>query len=60
MQEIAVEFVYAIKTRRRFNRLAKVTFRASTRLTSLLFAMRTSTVATAPKKVTMYTSTHNL
>ena len=60
MQEIAVEFVYAIKTRRRFNRLAKVTFRISTRLTSLLFAMRTSTVATASKKVTMYTSTHNL
>ena len=60
MQEIAVEFVYAIKTRRRFNRLAKVTFRISTRLTSLLFAMRISTVATASKKVTMYTSTHNL
>ena len=60
MQEIAVEFVYAIKTRRRFNRLAKVTFRVSTRLTSLLFAMRTSTVATTSKKVTMYTSTHNL
>ena len=59
MQEIAVEFVYAIKTRRRFNRLAKVTFRVSTRLTSL-FAMRTSTVDTASKKVTMYTSTHNL
>ena len=60
MQETAVEFVYAIKTRRRLNRLAKGTFGVSTRFTSLLFAERTSTVATASKEVTMFTSTHNL
>ena len=60
MQEIVVEFVYTIKTRRRFNRVAKGTFRVSTRSTSLLLAGRTSTVATASKEVTMFTSTHNL
>ena len=60
MQEIAVEFVYAIKTRRRFNSLAKSTFRVSTRFTSLLFAVRTSTVAIASTEVTTFTSTHNL
>ena len=45
MQEIAVEFVHSVKTRRRFSSLAKTTFRVSTRFTSLLFAVRTSKVA---------------
>ena len=35
-------------------------FRVSTRFTTLLFAVRTSTVATASKEVTMITSTHKL
>ena len=60
MQEIAVELVYAVKPRRRFYRLTKSTFRVSTIFMSLLFAVRTSTVATASKEVTMFTSTHNL
>ena len=58
MQEIAVELVYAVKPRRRSYRLAKSTFRVSTIFTSLLFAVRTSTIATASKEVTMFTSTH--
>ena len=60
MQEIAVEFVHSVKTRRRFSSLAKSTFRVSTRFTSLLFAVRTSKVAIVSKEVTMFTSTHNL
>ena len=60
MQEIAVDLVYAVKTRRQFYRLAKSTFRVSTIFTLLLFAVRTSTVATASKEVAMFTSTHNL
>ena len=47
---IAVEFVYSIKTRRRFHSHAKCTYRVLARFTSLLLAMRTSTVATAPEK----------
>ena len=43
-REIAVVFVYSIKSRRRFNSHAKRTVRVSTGFTSLLFAMRTSTV----------------
>ena len=54
------EFVYSIKTRRRFHSRAKCTYRVLARSTLLLFAMRTSTVATAYKKVTMITSTHIL
>ena len=60
MRVIAAEFVYAIKTRRRFHSHAKCTYRVLARFASLLFAMRTSTVATAYKKVTMITSTHFL
>ena len=36
------------------------TFRVSTTFTSLLFAVRTATVATASKEGTMFTFTHNL
>ena len=57
---IAVEFVYSIKTRRRFHGHAKRTYRVLARFTSLLFAMRTSTIATAHKDETMLTSTHIL
>ena len=46
---MAVEFAYSIKTRRRFHSHAKCTYRV---LARLLFAMRTSTDATAYKKVT--------
>ena len=60
MRVIAAEFVYSIKTRRRFHSHAKCTYRVLARFPSLLFAMRTSTVATAYKKVTMITSTHFL
>ena len=56
---IAVEFVYSIKTRRRFYSHANCSYRlVLARFTSLLFAMRTSTIATAYIKVTMITSTH--
>ena len=48
---IAVEFVYSIKTRRRFHSYAKCTYRGLARFTSLLFAMRTFTIATAYIKV---------
>ena len=54
------EFVYSIKTRRRFHSRARCTYRVLARFASLLFAMRTSTVATAHKKETMITSTHFL
>ena len=60
------KFVYTIKTRRRCKSLAKSTFRVSTRFTSLLFPVRTSTVATVSKEGTMFTFTlapaftHNL
>ena len=47
---IAVEFVYSIKTRRRFHSHAKCTYRVLARFTSLLFAM-TFTIATAYIKV---------
>ena len=47
---IAVEFVYSIKTRQRFHSHAKCTYRVLARFTSLLFAKRTSAVATAYKK----------
>ena len=59
MREIALDFVYSLKTKRRFNCHAKCNF-ASKKLTSLLLAVRTSTVAAASKKVKMITSTHNL
>ena len=42
------------------NSHAKSTARVLTSFTLLLLAVRTSTVATASKKVTMITSTHNL
>ena len=48
---IAVEFVHSIKTRRRFHSHAKRTYRVLARFTSLLFAMRTFTIATAYIKV---------
>ena len=48
--EIAVEFVYSLKMRQRFNSRAKFTVRFSSRFLSLLFAGRTFTVATASKK----------
>ena len=54
----AVEFVYSLKTRRSFNSQVKWTARASTSLTSLLFAVRTSAVTFVSKKVTMITSTN--
>ena len=57
---MVAEFVYSIKTGRRFHGHAKCTYRVLARFTSLLFAMRTSKVATAYKKVTMITSTHIL
>ena len=60
MREIAVDFVYSLKTKRRFNRHAKCTVWVSPKLTSLLLAVRKSTVVTAPKQVKMITSTHNL
>ena len=43
-----------------FHSRAKCTYRVLARFTSLLFAMRTSTIATAYKKVTMITSNHIL
>ena len=46
---IAVEFVYSIKMRRRFNSHLKCTFRVSTSFTSILHAERTSTVTIAFK-----------
>ena len=55
-----VEFIYSVKTRQWFHSRAKCTYRVLARFTSLLFAMRTSKVATAYKKVTMITSTHIL
>ena len=57
---IAVQFVYSIKARQRFHNHAKRTYRVFARFTSLLFAMRASTVATASKKATMITFTHIL
>ena len=49
MQEIAVDFVHSLKTKR-FNGHAKCTVWVSTKLTSLLLAVRTSTVAAESKK----------
>ena len=60
MWEIAVDLVYSLKTKRRFNSHAKCAVWVSTKLTSLLLVVMTSTVATASKKVKMVTSTHNL
>ena len=51
----AVEFVYSIKRDDDF-----IVSKVLERFTSLLFAMRTFTVATAYCKVKMITSTHNL
>ena len=51
-----VEFVYSLKRRRRFNGQAKWTVRASSSLTSLLIAVRTSAVTFVSKKVTMITT----
>ena len=58
--EITVDCVYSLKTKLWFNGHAKCTVWVSTKLTSLLLAVRTSTVATVSKKVKMITSTHNL
>ena len=58
--KITAEFVYSIKTRRRFHSRAKWIYHVLARFTSLLFAMMTSTVATAYKNVAMITSTHIL
>ena len=60
MWEIAVDLVYSLKTKRRFNSHAKCAVWVSTKLTSLLLVVMTSTVATASKKVKMVTSAHNL
>ena len=60
MLVIAIEFVYSMKMRRRFQGHAKYTYQVLARFTSLLFALRTSTVASADKKVTMITSAHIL
>ena len=57
---IAAEFVYSIKTRQWFHCHAKCTYQVLGTFTSLLFTMRTSTVATAYKKVAIITSTHIL
>ena len=58
--EIAVDFVYSLKTKLRFNSHAKWNVWVSTKLTLLLRAVRTSTVVIALKKVTMIASTHKL
>ena len=55
IQVITVEFVYSFKTRQRFGGQAKCTGRISSSFTSILLAVRTCTVATASKKVTMIT-----
>ena len=60
MREIAVYFVYSLKTKQLFNSNAKRTVGVLTKLMSFLLAVRTSTVAIALRKVTMITSTHNL
>ena len=51
MWEITVDLVYSLKTKRRFNSHAKCAVWVSTKLTSLLLVVMTSTVATASKKV---------
>ena len=50
IREIAVDFVYSLKTKQRFNGHAKCTVCVSAKFTSLLLAVRTSTVASALKK----------
>ena len=60
IRAIAVEFVCSIKTRQRLHSHANHTYGVLARFTLLLFAIRTSTVATTYKKVTMITSTHIL
>ena len=59
MREIAVDFVYSLKKKRRFNSRAKCTVWIWTKLRSLLLAVRTSAVATASKQV-KWSSTFNL
>ena len=49
-QVIVVEFLYSIKMKRQFRSNEKCTYRILARFTSLLFAMRSLTVATAYKK----------
>ena len=51
--------IFYLYTRQWYNSHAKCLVHFSTRFTSL-FAVRTSTVASASKTVTMMTSTHNL
>ena len=58
MREIAVYFVYSLKTKQRFKSNAKCTVGVLTKLMLFLLAVRTSTVAIAFRKVTMITSTH--
>ena len=60
IQVIIDEFVYSLKTRRRFDGQAKSTGRISSSFTSILLAVRTYTVATASKTVKMVTYTYNL
>ena len=60
MRVITVEFVHSLKTWGRLNSHAKRTVRVSPSFRSLLQAVRTCTVATASRKVTMITFTHNL
>ena len=60
MREIAVYFVYSLKTKQRFKSNAKCTVGVLTKLMLFLLAVRTSTVAIALRKVTMITSTHLL
>ena len=59
---IPVMFVYSVKMWWRFNKQARCTVWILPSFTSLFLVVRTSKVATctAPKKVTMITSTHNL
>ena len=52
-------FFYSIKTRRRFHSHAKCTYQVLARFKSSLPARRTSTVATAHKRVTIISSTHD-
>ena len=61
IREIALDFVYSLKMKRRFNgqSMQNVVW-FSKKLTSLLLAVRTSTVAAASEKVKMITSTYNL
>ena len=58
---IVVECVYSLKSRGRFNSRAKCMYSSSfDRFATLLLGLRTSTVATASRKVTMIAFSLNL